>query len=78
MTLKWSKLKLQYPSTEKRGDILPPPPQKKNIYILVKNEKGKDVPNYLKWRENWSKISFGFLIPLSSKRKFEKVLDDKK
>ena len=30
---------------------------------LVKMKKIKVVPNWLKWRENWSKISFRFFGP---------------
>ena len=33
-----------------------PPPRSKN---LVKMKKIKVVPNWLKWRENWSEIFFG-------------------
>ena len=42
------------------------PPQKKEIGYLQKNwstEKIKVVQNCLKWRENWSKMIFGFLSP---------------
>ena len=33
------------------------------IKSLVKNEKIKIIPNQMKWRENWSEVSFGFFDP---------------
>ena len=44
-----------------------PPPKKK---CWSKMKKIKVTPNWLKWRENWSKIIFGFVLtPLPSTRK---------
>ena len=62
------------------GLFSPPPRKIWGAYkkLLSKMKKIKVVQNCLKWSENWSKIIFGFLTPLYSKRKFEKVLDDKK
>jgi len=47
-------------------DFLAPPPPKKLEGVqkkFVENEKIKVVQNCLKWRENWSKTSFGLFNP---------------